>query len=100
MKTAVKLQIDQMMRTRNFQVRNHVVERGAVTKSQKGKKAYVERKVGESVFSGRRQCSKRRLRHDKLVQGDLYGGQRRKGRSSSPAPNPKAKSDGEGRQQT
>ena len=28
--------------------------------------------------------------HDRLVQGDLYGGHRRKGRSSSPAPNSKA----------
>ena len=31
--------------------------------------------------------------HDELVQGDLYGGQRRKRRSSSPAPNSKAKTD-------
>ena len=41
LKTAVKLHIDQMMRTRNFRVRNDAVERGSVTKSQKG------RKVGE-----------------------------------------------------
>ena len=43
------------MRTRNFRVRNDVVERGSVTKSflKKGKKAYVERKVGEVFFSGR-----------------------------------------------
>ena len=47
LETAVKLHIDQMMRTRNFRVRSDVVERGSVTKSQKGKKAYVERKVGE-----------------------------------------------------
>ena len=39
--------VDHMMRTRNFRVRNEVVERGAVTKSSKGKKAYVERKLGE-----------------------------------------------------
>ena len=45
LKTAVKLHIDQMVRTRNFRVRNDVVERGAVTKSQEGKKADVERKV-------------------------------------------------------
>ena len=45
--TAVKLHIDQMMRTRNFMVRSDVVERGSVTKSQKGKNANVERKVGE-----------------------------------------------------
>ena len=51
LKTSVKLHIDQMMRTGNFRVWNEVVERGAVTKSQKGKKAHVERKVGECVFS-------------------------------------------------
>ena len=45
LKTAVKLRIDQMMRTRNFRVRNDVAEGGSVTKSQKGKKDYVERKV-------------------------------------------------------
>ena len=49
LKTAVKLHTDQMMRSRNFRVRNDVVERGSVTKSQKGRKAYVERKVRESV---------------------------------------------------
>ena len=37
LKTAVKLHIDQMMRTRNFRVRNEVVERGSVTQSQKRK---------------------------------------------------------------
>ena len=73
------------------------MERGAVTKSQKKKKACVERKVGESFqwkAHGQRSkgdsCS---FSHDKLVQGDLYGGQRRKGRASSPAPNSKAKID-------
>ena len=43
--TSVKLHLDQMMRTRNFRVRNEVVERGTVTKSQKGKTAHVEGKV-------------------------------------------------------
>ena len=41
LRTAVILHIDQMMRPRNFRVRNDVVERGLVTKSQKGKEAYV-----------------------------------------------------------
>ena len=36
-----------MMGTRNFRVRSDVEERGSVTKSQKGEKAYVKRKVGE-----------------------------------------------------
>ena len=46
LKIAVKLSSYQMARNRNFRVRNDVVERGAFTKSQKSKKAYVERKVG------------------------------------------------------
>ena len=45
-KTAVKLQIDQMMRTRTPRARNDVAERGSVTKGQRGNKAYVERKSG------------------------------------------------------
>ena len=52
LKASVKLHIDQMMRTRNFSVRNEVVERGLVTKSSKGKKAHVERKVGECSVEG------------------------------------------------
>ena len=99
LKTSVKLHIDPMMRTRNFRVRSEVVERGAVTKSQKGKKAYVERQVGQCFqWKAHGQCSKKgdscSFSHDRLVQGDLYGGQRRKGRSSSPAPNSEAKTDG------
>ena len=43
-------------------VPNEVVERGAVTKSQKGKKAYVERKVGECFqWKTHGQMFKRRL---------------------------------------
>ena len=47
LKTSVRFHIDQMMRFRNFGFLDEVVERGAATKSQKGKNAYVERKVGE-----------------------------------------------------
>ena len=43
LKTSGRHHIDQMMKTRNLMVRNEVVERRSVTKSQKGKKAYVER---------------------------------------------------------
>ena len=53
LKTAVKLHIDQMNRNRNFKARNHAVERGSVTKSQKGNKGYVETGKWESVFSGK-----------------------------------------------
>ena len=59
-KTSVQLHIDKMMRTRNIRVWTEVVERRAVTKSQKGKKAYVERKVGECFqWKAHGQCSKR-----------------------------------------
>ena len=48
--TSVKLHIDQMMRTRNFRVRNEVVERGSVTKSQKRKEGLRWEESGR-VFS-------------------------------------------------
>ena len=97
-KTSVQLHIDQVMRNRNFRVRSEVVERGAVTKSQNGKKACVGRKVGERFqwkthglcFKGD-PCS---FSHDKIASGNRVKGQRPKGRSSSPAPNSKAKTDG------
>ena len=88
LKTAVKLHIDQMMRTRNFRVPSDVVERGSVTKSQKGKKANDERKVGEGDS-----CS---FSHDPRAPGNSGKGQRQKGRSPSPATHSKAKTDGEG----
>ena len=73
--TSVKLRIDQMMRTRNFRVRNEVVERGSVTTSQKGKKAIAERKVGDCFrWKAQGQCSKGdscSFRHDRQAQGYL-----------------------------
>ena len=47
LKPSVRLHIDQTMRTRNFRARNETVERGAITKSRKGKTRHVGRKVGE-----------------------------------------------------
>ena len=100
LKTTVKLHIDQMMRTRNFRARNEVAERGAVTKSQKGNKAQVERKVGECFqgtahgqYSKGASCS---LSHDTLTLETVALVRDEKGRSSSPASNSKAKTDGEG----
>ena len=101
LKNAVKLHADQMRRNRNFKARNDVVERGSVTKSQKGNKAYVERKVGECFqWKAHGQCSKGDscgFSHDPLLAlGNSGSGQRRKGRSSSPASHAKAKqTDGE-----
>ena len=97
LKTSVRLHFDQTMRTRNFRVRNEVVER-AVTKSQKGKKANVERNVGEcSQWKAKGQCSKGHscsFRHDP-ASGNGCEAHRAKRHSSSPAPNAKAKIGGE-----
>ena len=65
------------MRTRNFRVRTDVVQRGSVTESQKGKKAYVERRV--TVFSvestwqrpkGRPSSPPHRIRRQRLTKRD------------------------------
>ena len=81
-KTAVKLHIDQMMRNRNFRVRNDVVERGSVKKSQKGNKAFVERKVSECFpWKAPGQCSEGdscSFSHDPEVHGNKGKVQRRK----------------------
>ena len=59
LKTSVRRHIDQTMRTRNFRARTEIVERGAITTSQKGRKASVERKVGECYqWKASGQCSK------------------------------------------
>ena len=92
--------VNHHVRNRNFRVRNDVVERGSVTKSQKGNKAYVERKVGECFqWKAHGQCSTGdpcSFCHDLLASGNKGVGQRRKGRSSCPASHSKAKqTDGE-----
>ena len=92
LKTSEKLFFYQMMRTRNLRVRNDVVERGSVLTSQKGKKADVERKVGECFQwekahgqgSKGDSCS---FSHEKVASGNSGSGHSRKGRSSSPASN-------------
>ena len=76
------------------------MQRVSVTRSQKGKKAYVERKVGECLqWKAHKECSKADLcsfSHDTTASGNSGAGQRRKGRSSSPASHSKAKqTDGE-----
>ena len=88
LKTSVRRHIDQTMRTRNFRARNETVERGAVTQSQKGRKASAERKVGEfDQWKAIGQCSKGdswSFRHDP-ASGNRCD-QRQEGESSSPAP--------------
>ena len=95
LKTAVKLRNDHMMRNRNSRVGSDVVERGSVTKSPKGTKANVGRKIRECFqWKAHGQCSKGdscSFSHDPLASGNKGKGQRRKGRSSSPASHSKAK---------
>ena len=98
LKTAVKLHVDQMMRTRNF--------RRSCGKGDQSPKVTKETKPAlrgkwESVFSGRHMDNVPRelivvSSHDLLASGHKGKGQRRKGRSSSPASHSKAKrTDGE-----
>ena len=86
------------MRSRNFWVRNEIVERGAITKSQKGKTAFVERKVEECYqWKATGHCSKgdiRSVRHDPTC-GNKFEDHRSKGQSSIPAPNSKAQTGGQ-----
>ena len=98
LEASLRLHVDQTMRTRNFRARNDTVERGAITKGRKGKKAYVVTKVGECFQSkahGQRSkgdlCS---FIHES-VSGNGYAAERGKGQSSSPAPDTKAKTDGQ-----
>ena len=62
---------------------------------KKGKKACVERKVGECLqWKAHKQCSKAdscSFSHDTMASGNRGADQRRKGRSSSPASHSKAK---------
>ena len=96
LKTSVRRHIDQTMRTRSFRARNETVERGAVTKSQKGRKASAERKVGECYqWKAIGQCSKGdscSFSHDPACGNRCD--QRREGQSSSLAPKAQAQTDG------
>ena len=47
LRTMVRQQIDQIIRTRNFRARNERIETGVVVESHKGRTESVERKVGE-----------------------------------------------------
>ena len=59
LKTSVRLHIDQTMRTRNFRVRNEIVERGgAVTTSQKERKVTLRGKWENAISGKPRDCSK------------------------------------------
>ena len=95
LKIAVRRHIDQQMRTRNFRARNEIVERGAVTKRPKGRKAVVERKVGECYqWKVIGQCSTGdscSFSHDQAPGNGC--GQRQEEPSFSPAPKANAQTD-------
>ena len=97
LETAVKLHIDQIMRNRNFNAWKDIVEKRSVTKSRKGNKVCVERKVKECFqWKARGQCSRGyscSFSHDPLAPGNTSSSQRRKGRSSSPATHLKSATD-------
>ena len=99
LKTSVRLHVDYTMRTRNFRVRNEIVEKGAVTNSQKGKKAYVERNVGECYqWKANGQCSKGdscSFRHDPASGNRCEVSERKQDKHPLPHLNSKAKTDGE-----
>ena len=95
LKIAVGRQIHQQMRTCNFTARNEIVEKGAVTKRPEGRKAVVERKVGECY---QWKALGRRSRGDSCTfshaQASRNGrGQRQEEPTFSPAPKARAQSD-------
>ena len=99
-KTTNNQAIPEQLTTELFKIddNSEVVEKRTVTKSQKGTKASVERKVGEchqGIAIG--PCSKGdscSFSHDKIASGNSGSGQTREGQSSSPAPNSRAQTDG------
>ena len=86
-----KGQIDQMIRTRNFKVRDERVVTGVLVETPKGKNVGVERRRGECYqWKAKGQCSK----------GDAYSFRRednqrgKKSPSSSAAPRSQTQNDG------
>ena len=91
-KTSVKLHIDQMMRTRNFRVRNDVVREEQSQRVKKQRKPTLRGKWW-SVFSGRHMDNVRKETHVALVMTDLWKETSAVARDEE---DEKAKTDGEG----
>ena len=96
LKTNVRRHVDESMTTRNLRAGNKIVERGAVIKSEKGRKASAERKVGEWYLW---KAIGQRAKGDScsFVRDPASGNrrdQRQEGQSSSLAPKAKAQTDG------
>ena len=89
------------MTSQNLKARNEVIDRGAVTRSQKGNKANVERKVGDCwQWQATGPCSEGdscSFNHGVPASGKRSEPHRQKERSSSPTPNSKATKDGKGK---
>ena len=59
LRSVVRRHIDQNIRTRNFKARNERIETGSLVKSQQGREASVERKVGKCrQWKGTGQCAR------------------------------------------
>ena len=102
LKTSVRLQIDQTMRTRNFRVWNEVIDQGPVIKSQKRKWKPTLRGKWENAVSGKQLNSvqKETPAVSVMVKSSLEAAANIKDKKDDrfpPAPNSKGKTDGEGK---
>ena len=95
LKIAVGRHIHQQLRTRNFRARNEIVERGAVMKRPKGRKAVVERKVAECYqWKAIGQCSRGDSCSFSHEQASRNGrGQIQEEQTFSPSPKARAQTD-------
>ena len=91
LKTMVKRQEDQKIRTRNFQARNERIETGVLVKTRERKHVSAERISGECCqWKAKGQCSKGyacRFSHDDSKRATVT-------QSCSPAPRPQTQNDG------
>ena len=94
LKIAVGRHIHQQLRTRNFRARNEIIERG-ITGRPKGRKAVVEREVGECYqWKAIGQCSRGDSCSFSHKQASRNGrGQRQEEQTFSPAPKARAQTD-------
>ena len=95
LKIAVGRHIHQQLRTRNFRARNEIVERGAVIKRPKGRKAVVERNVAECYqWKAIGQCSRGDSCSFSYEQASRNGrGQIQEEQTFSPSPKARAQTD-------
>ena len=88
------------MRSRNNKARNEMNDRGAVTRSRRGNKVDVERKVGDHLqwrATGQSEGNSCVFKHGEEASGNGSMPRKQKERFFSPAPNSKAIKDGIGK---